>query len=158
VRFSLFHYNVGGTPGGVADFDFMQVTEPRPRGLTAQIPFGRSIGISAAGRDTPFAIDGVRSFTVVDRGLGRVALRAGERYVSITPTTDSSSTVALRTGPPRIEETFQWMESLYGDLLLMSLSTHRYLRIEPDGRLTSDSRGAEPDPEDGTAMRWRVIR
>jgi hypothetical protein len=40
-------------------------------------------------------------------------------------------------------------------VLLMSLSNHRYLRVESDGRLTSDSRGPEPDPNDGTALRWR---
>jgi hypothetical protein len=48
------------------------------------------------------------------------------------------------------------METLYGDLMLMSLATHRYLRLEPDGRISSDSRGAEPDPNDGTALRWRL--
>ena len=47
------------------------------------------------------------------------------------------------------------METLYGDLVLMSLATHRYLRLEQDGRVTSDSRGPEPDPSDGTALRWR---
>jgi hypothetical protein len=47
------------------------------------------------------------------------------------------------------------METLYGDLMLMSLATHRYLRLEPDGRVSSDSRGAEPDPNDGTTLRWR---
>jgi len=48
------------------------------------------------------------------------------------------------------------METLYGDLLLMSVTTHRYLRVEADGRLTSDSAGPEPDPADGTALRWRI--
>ena len=50
------------------------------------------------------------------------------------------------------------METLYGDLMLMSLSTHRYLRLEPDGRVSSDSRGAEPDPNDGTVLRWIRLR
>jgi hypothetical protein len=39
----------------------------------------------------------------------------------------------------------------------MSVSTHRYLRLEPDGRVSGDSRGPEPDPNDGTALRWRVV-
>jgi hypothetical protein len=47
------------------------------------------------------------------------------------------------------------MESFYGDLNLMSLSTHRYLRLESDGRLTANSAGPEPDPNDGTALKWR---
>ena len=155
VRYALFHYNTGGAPGGVADFDLMRVDEPNPRGLTRPIPVGRTIALQAAGRDTPFVVDGESRFTVVDRGLGRVALRAGNRYLSVTPQSDSTSALALRAGPPSDGETFQWMETLYGDLMLMSLATHRYLRLEPDGRVSSDSRGAEPDPNDGTALRWR---
>lgn len=158
VRFTLFHYNAGETTGGVADFDFMHVDEPHPRGLMQPIPLGRTIAITAAGRDTPFAVDGAKHFTIVDRGTGRVALRAGTRYVSITPQSDSTSSVSLRAGGPRDAETFQWMESLYGDLLLMSVTTHRYLRIETDGRLTSDSAGPEPDPADGTALHWSMAR
>ena len=69
----------GGVRGGVADFDLMRVDEPHPRGLMQPIPIGRTIALQAAGRDTPFAVDGQRRFTVVDRGLGRVALRAGNR-------------------------------------------------------------------------------
>jgi beta-xylosidase len=157
VRYTLFHYNTGGASGGVADFDFVRVVEPHPRGLMQPIPVGRTITMSAAGRDTPFNIGGEARFAVVDRGLGRVALRAGGRYVSIAPRSDTTSSVSLRAGAPRDAETFQWMENLYGDLLLMSLSTHRYLRVESDGHLSSDSVGPEPDPNDGTALRWRVI-
>ena len=155
VRYALFHYNTGGAPGGVADFDLMQVDEPSPSGLTQAIPIGRTIALHAAGRVTPFVVDGETRFTIVDRGLGRVGLRAGNRYLSVTPQSDSSSTLALRAGPPTDGETFQWMETMYGDLILMSLATHRYLRLEPDGRVSSDSRGAEPDPNDGTALQWR---
>jgi beta-xylosidase len=157
VRFALFHYNSGGAAGGVADFDFMHVDEPLPRGLMQPIPVGRTIAISAARRETPLAVDGQAQFTVVDRGLGRVALKVGSRYVSIAAQSDSASTVSLRAASPHDAETFQWIENLYGDLLLMSLTTHRYLRVEPDGRLTSDSAGPEPDPNDGTALRWRVV-
>jgi len=157
VRFALFHYNTGAAPGGVADFDLMRVDEPHPRGLTRPIPVGRTISLQAAGRDTPLAVEGQSRFTIVDRGLGRVGLRVGSRYLSVAPQSDSTSTLALRDGPPRDGETFQWMETLYGDLLLMSLATHRYLRLEPDGRVSSDSRGAEPDPNDGTALRWRSV-
>jgi beta-xylosidase len=155
VRFALFHYNDGGATGGVADFDLMRVDEPHPRGFMRPIPTGRTISLMAAGRDTPLAIEGQGAFTVIDRGFGRVALRTGTKYVSIAATTDSTSTIALRAVTPSDAETFQWMETLYGDVVLMSLATHRYLRIEMDGTVTSDSRGPEPDPKDGTAMRWR---
>ena len=156
VRFALFHYNTQGMRGGAADFDLVRVDEPNPRGLTRAIPVGRTIAIQASGRDTPFVVGGERRFTVVERGLGRVSLRAGDRFLSVTPLSDSTSALALRAEPPGDRETFQWMETLYGDLMLMSLATHRYLRLEPDGRVSSDSRGAEPDPNDGTALRWRL--
>jgi len=156
MRFALFHYNAGGTPGGVADFDFLRVEEPQPRGVTRPIPVGRSIELAAAGRDTRLVLEGESRFTVVDRGLGRVALGAGDRFLSVTPLIDGTSTVSLRAVTPGDGETFQWMETLYGDLMLMSLATNRYLRLEVDGTLSSDSRGAEPDPNDGTALRWRI--
>lgn len=157
VRVSLFHYNDGGAPGGFADFDMMRVAEPNSRGLMQPIPVGRTITMRAAGRSTPLAIGGAERFAVVDRGLGRVALRAGARYLSVEPITDSTSRVSLRAGAPRDAETFQWMETVYGDVMLMSLATHRYLRVEADGRLSGDSRGAEPDPNDGTALGWERV-
>jgi hypothetical protein len=156
VRYALFHYNARGAAGGYADFDAMRVAEPHPRGLTHPIPVGRTITLRSAGRDTRLALDGHTLFTVVDRALGRVALRAENRYVSVTSLTDSTSAVSLRAGPPGDGETFQWMETPYGDLILMSLRTHRYLRIERDGTVTGDGLGAEPDPDDPVLLRWRV--
>jgi len=82
--------------------------------------------LHAAGRATSFVLDGQTRFTVVDQKLGRVALRAGNRYVSIAPMSDSTSAVRLRAGDG---ETFQWMETPYRDLILMSLRTHRYLWV-----------------------------
>jgi beta-xylosidase len=155
VRFALFHYNTGGTAGGVADFDEMDILEPNPRGLMQPIPVGRTIALSAAGRATPFSVDGQDRFTIVDRTLGRVALRSGASYVSVSRTSDSTSTVHLRGGTPGASETFQWMETMYGDIVLMSLATNRYLFLDTDGRVTASSRGPEPDPTDGTALRWR---
>jgi xylan 1,4-beta-xylosidase len=157
VRFALFNYNTGGAAGGAADFDFMRVEEAHPRGLMQPIPTGRTIILRAAGRDTPFAVDGTAQFTVVPRGLGRVAFRAGSVYLSVAAESDTTSAVSLRKGQPGAGETFQWIETLYGDLALMSLTTHRYLRLETDGHVSSDSRGPEPDPNDGTALRWRVV-
>ena len=156
VRYALFHYNASGAAGGYADFDAMHVDEPHPRGLTRPIPIGRTITLRAAGRDTPFALDGQSRFTVVERSLGRVALRAGNRYVSVAPVTDSTSSVSLHAGAPSDAETFQWMETPYGDLILMSLRTHRYLRLEPDGTVTGDGLGAEPDPASPVLLRYSI--
>jgi beta-xylosidase len=158
VRFALFHYNASGVAGGFADFDRMEMYEPNPRGLMQPIPTGRTITLSAAGRETPFIVDGQDRFTVVDRKLGRVALRSGTSYVSVSRTSDSTSTVHLRAGTPGENETFQWMETMYGDVVLMSLATNRYLFLATDGRVTASSRGPEPDLADGTALRWRTAR
>jgi xylan 1,4-beta-xylosidase len=124
VRFALFHYNTGRVAGGIADFDRMDIHEPNPRGLMQPIPMGRVITLRAAGRETPFTVGGQDRFTVVDRTLGRVALRAGTSYVSVSRTSDSTSTVGLRDGAPGKSETFQWMETMYGDIALMSLATN----------------------------------
>jgi xylan 1,4-beta-xylosidase len=157
VRYALFHYNARGVAGGYADFDAMQVHEPHPRGLTRPVPVGRTIALEVVARNTPFAVDGEEQFTVVDRGLGRVALSAGTGFLSVTPLTDSTSSITLRPGQPGNGETFQWIETFYGEVALMNLTTHRYLRLEPDGRVTSDSPGLEADPNDGTALAWRIV-
>jgi beta-xylosidase len=157
VRYALFSYNARGNPGGYADFDAMRVHEPHPHGLTRPIPVGRTIALQVQGRSRPLTVDGVDRFAVVDRGLGRVALRAGTRFLSVTPLSDSASALSLRAGDPGDGETFQWIETLYGDVALMSLATHRYLRLEPDGRVTGDSPGLEGDPREGTALRWSIV-
>jgi xylan 1,4-beta-xylosidase len=64
VRFSLFNYNAGASPGGVADFDFMQAREPHPRALMQRIPVGRTIAFQAAGRVRRFAVGGQDHFTL----------------------------------------------------------------------------------------------
>jgi xylan 1,4-beta-xylosidase len=136
----------------------MDIHEPNPRGLIQPIPTGRTIIFSAAGRETTLKIDGHDRFAVVDRTLGRVALRSGTSYVSVSRTSDSTSTVRLRAGAPGENETFQWMETMYGDIMLMSLATNRYLFLAANGQVTASSRGPEPDPADGTALRWRTAR
>ena len=54
---------------------------------------------------------------------------------------------------------FQWQDMLRGDLMLMSLATHRYLFADPFGHsLTSaDAPGARPDRKDGSCFSWIVL-
>ena len=47
VRYSLFHYNDRGAPGGWADFDDFTVAEPHPRGRMQPIPIGRTVSLQA---------------------------------------------------------------------------------------------------------------
>ncbi|MBX6362616.1 MAG: glycoside hydrolase 43 family protein [Gemmatimonadetes bacterium] len=154
VRYALFHYNDAGAPGGYADFDAMTVYEPNPRGLTRPIPLGRTIAIATALAGTPLRVGGAAAFEVVDRGLGRVALRTPRGFVSVD-TAGGASRVVLRSGEPTAAETFQWIETPYGDLALLSLATHRYLRLDPaTGALSADHPGPEPGRDDGAQFRW----
>jgi hypothetical protein len=53
--------------------------------------------------------------------------------------------------------TFQWQQMESGDIMLLSLATHRYLAVESQaGNLASaEARGAEPDRGNGAAFEWR---
>ena len=65
--------------------------------------------------------------------------------------------VVLRPGEPGEGETLQWTESVYGDVMLLSLATHRYLRVEPSsGSVSADHPGPKPDRKDGSCFTWRV--
>ncbi len=156
VRYALFAYNESGAPGGYADFDAFTVLESQPRGLTRPIPLGRTIAISTAVGGTPLTIGGNSAFAVVDRGLGRVALHTPGGFVTVD-TAGGPSCVTLRPGAPGKAQTFQWIETPYGDLALLSLTTDRYLRTDPaTGVLSADYPGPEPGRKDGSQFRWTV--
>jgi beta-xylosidase len=149
VRNSLFAYNTRQSgEGGYADFDSIEVTEEaRPA-----IPLGQRVELAAAGSTAPLALGVTRTFTVVDRGLGRVALEAGGARLSV----GRDAVVSLGREAVGDADTFQWMETFSGDLILMSLSTKRYLRVDAGGRWLADSPGPRPDGTDGVRFRWRA--
>ena len=167
VRYSLFAFGGGG---GFADFDAIDVREPDPRGLTIPIPYGRAIELAAQGQalgppsrrwlaDADRALQigagpGTR-FTVLDRGLGRVALRSDRGLVSV----GADGTLTLRDGAPGEAETFQWIETFTGELTLLSLATQRYVRLETTadggaGTLRADAPGPHPNRRDGVRWTW----
>jgi xylan 1,4-beta-xylosidase len=174
VRYALFHYTTGGTPAGYADFTDFAVDQPYPRGLMKPVPFGKQIRLENVGTEMILtAQDGILSavpagdpaarsaaarFDVVDRGLGRVALRSGTAYVSVTAP-GGAGQVTLRHGGPGDAETFQWTETAYGDLILLSLASHRHLRIDPaSGAISADHPGPASDRRDGSCFMWNVDR
>jgi xylan 1,4-beta-xylosidase len=150
VRYSLFSYNTQAVAdGGYADFDAIDIREYAAR----PIPYGKGIELSLHDGTAAPALGGGGVFTVVDRGLGRVALKNDSGFVSV----GGDSSVSLRGGAPRESETFQWMETFDGDLILMSLATNRYLRVNPaDGKVLADSPGPRPDGRDGVRFRWKA--
>lgn len=157
VRYALFHYNSAGAPGGHADFDAFTLREPAPRALTRPIPGGARITLTpAAGATRPLAVGRDSAFVIVALPRGRVALRAPGGYVTVA---DSGRSVRLAPATSRPDDaaTFQWIETLYGDVALLSLATHRYLHVDPaTGALTADHPGPEPGRADGAQFRWTV--
>jgi hypothetical protein len=122
------------------------------------IPYGRSIQLTSFHATTGLAAGpaGLASaaptrFEVVDRKLGRVALRSGRLYVTV----GEDGAVTLMASQPGKAQTFQWIETPTGELVLMSLATNRFLRIDPQtGNIRADSPGPMPDDSDGTRFIW----
>ena len=174
IRYSLFAYNDAGKEkggaaslGGVADFDSFTVNEPDPRGLMKAIPYGRMITLKAHGLDRALGVEKGRltvvaeekaaRFAVIDVGLGRVALRAEDgRLVGVTRDGVALVRDAAEGG---LSCRYQWMENVYGDLILMSLETNRYLRIDAkSGVVMADAEGPKPDRRDGVCFEWRAVK
>ncbi|RYX82649.1 glycoside hydrolase [bacterium] len=172
IRYSLFHFNTLGALGGHADFDAFEVYEPHSDGLMQPIPYGQIIKISTFGEGLTLVADGgvlsalsptddlsqsaSAHFTVVDCGLGRVALQSAEGYISVS---DSGAGTRLlpSSAEPTEAETFQWTENLYGDLILLSLVSHRHLRVDAESATSvADHPGPRPDRKAGCCLCWNV--
>lgn len=166
VRYSLFHYNANDKPGGYADFDRVVIEEPRARGLLTPIPYKKAItlsdtnsgqvlvvkdgAVSAVPTSHPLASSAAARFRVVNRGMGRVALQTPSGFLSAEGTE-----VRLRAGKPTEGETFQWIETISGELTLLSLTTHRYLNIHSErGVVTVDHPGPQRNRKDTCRLKW----
>jgi beta-xylosidase len=158
VRYGLFSYNKAGAEGGFADFDRIDIHQPHTHGLMRPIPYGRSIRLASfhtttglAAGDRGLSSGAPTRFEIVDRRLGRVALRSGQRYVTVS----GDGGVTLATGQPGTAQSFQWIETPTGELVLMSLATNRFLRIDPQTKdIRADSPGPMPDDSDGARFIW----
>ena len=175
VRPALFCYNTSGQPGGAADFDNFTVVEPRARGIEREIPLGKTITLTS-GADGSFLAADTKSnllvnvlatasvptkaaqFQVVDQGLGRVALQAGNgRFVSAAGAGAILKDLAGKQ--PGNAETFQWINLMRGDTMLLSLVNHRYLATKPNepGPVTITTTGPTPARKRGECFKWRVV-
>jgi xylan 1,4-beta-xylosidase len=176
VRPSLFNFNTLGKPGGYADFDNCTVEEPRARGVEREIPAGKTITLTSGADGSILAMNGEDSplrnvppdsplattsnvrFLVVDLGRGRVALKASKgRFVSA-----GLNGVVLKDlagAAPGDAESFQWVNLLRGDTMLMSLVNHRYLATNPNnpGPVTVSALGPRPDRKGGACFKWKAI-
>jgi xylan 1,4-beta-xylosidase len=173
VRPALFNFNTSGEPGGYADFDNYTVDEPRARGIEREIPLGKTITLMS-GADGSFLAADIGSnvlvnipadvtgaqvkFQVVDLGLGRVALKAGNgRFVSAAE--DGVTLKDLAGKKPGEAESFQWVNLMRGDTALMSLVNHRYLATKPNvsGPVTATATGPTPARKGGVCFKWKAV-
>lgn len=176
VRFALFNYTVKAEEGGTAVFDDFDVKEPRPYGITRPIPYGETISLRSLADSTvlvnwkrclrPLPVhhqlaQGTAShFIVCDRGQGRIALQSVvDGGVVTVKGTGAMSEVRIEKQESGDASTFQWEDMQRGDLMLMSLTTHRYLFVDPyAGSLcTANSPGTRPDRKDGSCFVWARV-
>ena len=176
ARLALFNYNTGGKPGGYADFDNFKVDEPRAHGIERMIPLGKTITLNSGADGSLLAVDTQNrtlinvaagstnvvaqdtEFQVVDLGKGRVALKAANgRFVSAAG--EGVSLKDLAGKAPGEAESFQWVNLMRGDTMLMSLVNHRYLATKPNapGPVTVSGTGPRPDRKDGACFKWKAI-
>jgi beta-xylosidase len=176
VRPALFNFNTSGQPGGYADFDNYTVDEPRARGIEREIPVGKTITLTSGADGGLLAVD-IQSmslvnvpadstdvvaqnvqFQVVDLGKGRVALKASNgRFISAADNAVTLKDPAGKT--PGDAESFQWVNLMRGDTMLMSLVNHRYLATNPNepGPVTVSGTGPRPDRKDGACFKWKAV-
>ncbi len=160
VRYALFSYNHAGTRGGAASFDAFEVRQPHPQGLRRPIPYGKRVRLVSDGHDYGLAVVGSRpaagaaaSWLIVDMSLGRVAFKWGDRFLSI----DHRGEASLTRAKPGEGESFQWIETPTGELVLLSVRSHRYLRLDAQSRkVDATSPGPRPDRSDGVRLEWRT--
>ncbi|MCB0668723.1 MAG: glycoside hydrolase 43 family protein [Saprospiraceae bacterium] len=175
VRYALFNFNSGGKEGGYADFNGFKVDEPRCWGLMRKIPHNSIIELQSVADSTllvnwknflrpvgigsRFAEGHSSEFKVLDRGLGRIALQsvASGGYVTVRGN-GGMAEVRIEKTDQGDASVFQWIEMINGDLMLMSLYNHRYLKVDPRaGSLcAADARGARPDHQAGACFTWEV--
>ena len=174
MRPSLFCYNTSGAPGGYADFDNYTVDQPRARGIEREIPLGKTVVLTSGADGSFLAADTADNtlvnvaagdkapdkarFQVISLGLGRVALKAvNGRVVSV----DNEKAILKDLGQakPGDAESFQWVNLMRGDTMLMSLTNHRYLATQPNepGSVTATATGPNPARKGGACFKWEVV-
>lgn len=176
VRYALFNYNQSNQEGGFADFNNFIVNEPRAKGLTQAIPNGKIITLTSladstllvnwkrflrpVSRTEPFAKEQLSHFRVLDRGNGRIALQSVQDGGFVTVKgMGGMAEVRIEATEQGEASLFQWQDMLRGDLMLMSLLTHRYLFVDPKAKslCSADAQGTRPDRKDGSCFVWKLI-
>lgn len=175
IRYCLFNFNTEKSEGGYADFNNFIVKEPRPRGLTKPIPFGKVVTLTSladstiltnwknfvrpVAQNSKLAEGNLAKFRVVDKGLGRIALQsvASGGWVTVKGAGEMSEVRIEKE--QTADSVFQWEDMERGDIMLMSLKTNRYLFVDPraESLAAADARGASPDRRNGASFSWIIV-
>ena len=172
VRPALFNYNTSGQPGGYVDFDNYTVDEPRARGIEREIPMGKTIALTS-GADGSYLVaendklvniaadkmpDNAK-FQVIDLGLGRVSLKAANGKVISVASSESVILKDLAGSKPGDAESFQWVNFVRGDTMLMTLTNHQYLATKPNnpGPVTANALDVSPGRKSGAEFKWKEV-
>ena len=119
----------------------------------------QSMSLINVAANAPVATSRNIRFQVVDLGKGRVALKAGNgRLVSVAG--EGVVLKDLAGKAPGDAESFQWVNLMRGDTMLMSLINHRYLATKPNnpGPITVSATGPQPDRKDGACFKWKEVK
>jgi beta-xylosidase len=152
MRFGLFCFRENGS-GGAAEFSDFRVQEPFPSGLMRPVPAGATIEISR------FSALGVAEDKPVWRGTVEAL---GQARVHLLPDSGGVLSVAANGEVSELQaadgdgSTFLWVETPYGELVLMSLQTNRFLRFAPGGQLRADAAGPDAYGE-GVRLDWQPV-
>ena len=172
VRPSLFHYNTAGQAGGYVDFDNYVVDEPRARGIEREIPNGKTVVFTSGADGSYLAAEGDKlvnvasettpdnaKFEVIDLGLGRVSLKAANGKVISVAGPQNVVLKDLGSAKAGDSESFQWVNLLRGDTMLMTLTNHQYLATKPNapGAVTADAIGPAPARKSGAEFKWKAV-
>jgi hypothetical protein len=87
-----------------------------------------------------------------------VALKAANgRWVSAVE--DRALLHDLAGQAPGVAQSFQWVNLMRGDTMLLSLTNHRYLATQPNepGPVTVSATGPRPARNGGAEFRWKAV-
>ena len=158
ARISLFAYNNRKKTGGYADFDSFVMDEKYPNGFRRPIPSGRIITITSCESGEKLNIEGHTRWNVENLPLGRVALKAGEKYLSIQTGNNFKARLIAKDQASN-EEIFQWMELEGGNLVLMSLASNRYLSFNKNGEIYANTISPSSNRNaDSTRFEWKLSK
>jgi xylan 1,4-beta-xylosidase len=92
-------------------------------------------------------------------GLGRVALKATNGRVLSVAGPESVVLKDLAGAKPGNAESFQWVNLMRGDTMLMSLTNHRYLATRPNnpGPVTVSAVGPTAARKSGAEFKWKAV-